>query len=382
MKRILSIGLLAAVLTGCTAQNAENSNTDNWLTAYQSLLQDFMQSENFIENDAAKSPYYNGSAFSLYDMTGDGIPELILSPDDSHGSACTIYSYQDTLTELGELGSFGKMRYEPETNVLVSSFTGQGTTTTVFYRAENGELQKLAELYDNSGAVSPAVYQINGEDASGEDYQAVWEQYTGENSVILGRDHMLTDSIIAAALTESADWMQTYRIVLNDYLDSGAAFSIRDVNGDGTPELFLSESDYHYSPCKIFSFDGHLIGLGELGFYGVLGFDAKRGLLVDSDLHQGYENSILRRLTEDFHIETVLTYSNNIGAAPEEEWRFTINGEVVSKEAYDAALAEYEAYTEYETAYATSIDSLGRKYSVSESNIEAAFQAFAEEENQ
>lgn len=411
MKRLSWITLLAVVLTGCGVQlpadrtteteapmteeaarsespSETEANTqpksDDWRTAYRSVLQEFMQSEQFVAKNA-DYVFNNGSAFSLYDMTGDGIPELILSPDYAHATGCYLYTYQDSLVRMGkmgapeeEIGAFGEFYYEPETDVIMDTFYAQGETHIRFYRIENGALHELAKLYSYTGAFQQPVYHIYDKAVSEEAFTDVLHQYTGMDRVTLGRDYVCSEAMVDAVLTQSKDWRQTYRRLLEDYQDTGAAFSLRDINQDGIPELFLAEHNDTNAQCMVFSFADGLIALGEMGSFGEVGYDPERSLLIAYHLAQGYESSSLERMTEDLRLEAVLTYCNNIGAAPEEAWEFEINGDPVSKEAYDAALAEYEAYTEYATDYPKKKEWLGQEYPITESNIETAFLDFTE----
>lgn len=147
----------------------------------------------------------------------------------------------------------------------------------------------------------------------------------------------------------AADWQEAYSAVLLDLAESGeyprAAYSVRDVNGDGVPELFVSQGVARVERCLIYTFSDKAILLGELGEYGYVGFDTVLDQLVATDAVQGYDWRGYYELRDSDHLEFVKDLYNNYGAAAgTDAVEFHINGETVTEEEYRTAAAEYSGH--------------------------------------
>lgn len=145
------------------------------------------------------------------------------------------------------------------------------------------------------------------------------------------------------------NWHTAYSAILLDFANSGeyprAAFSVRDVNGDGVPELFVSKGVGRVDRCFVYTFSDESVMLDELGEYGCVGLDTAIDQLVSTNMTQGYEWVDFYELREDNSLECVRGFYNNLGReAGTDEVEFHINGEAVPEEEYRAAFAEYSEH--------------------------------------
>lgn len=139
--------------------------------------------------------------FNLYDVDGDGVPELFFSPGTYHVSACYMYTvYNGTLFDLGPVGEYGTtFCYAPEHLVFFQG-GGQGYFSYAVYRLESGALQPLITYFNSEAAVpdpSTATYQINDENVSRETYYAETAKWNRDWTTISGQYDMSYTTIEA-----------------------------------------------------------------------------------------------------------------------------------------------------------------------------------------
>lgn len=310
--------------------------SDNgWKGAYKAAFETFRQSEDYTEN----------SMFSLRDINGDDVPELLISEDIYHAAGVHIYTFNGELTEFGELGSNGKTLYCADSGMLLSFYMQGGEYHSTYYRPEANGLTEFAYFYNDSGRSETAVYKLNDVEISEEEYDSELEKYQGD-FISLGRDFQLENAFLNAALSDKNDWYGVYSDLLHglEEIDSSEKwrFSLCDINNDDIPELFISEGTYHISHCQVYSYHNGFIGLGEYGTYGEVLFKPNLNLITAGNLHQGYEYSYEYSLSEDFVIVLEKSFYNNLGAASlPEETVYMIDGESVSAEEYQAEIDKY-----------------------------------------
>ena len=160
--------------------------------------------------------------YSLYDITGDGIPELFVSPGDAHASGVEIYSsdsrtktvkFVSVTNESGkkyyEFGSFGVVSYIPENNVLVSTHTGQGVTNGRLYSFRDGSINTILEFEVNSTDFGGGpYYKVNGKKISEKQFDAAYEKYVNtDQTEVLGRDYCYYDDGVNKNIMDILDEM-------------------------------------------------------------------------------------------------------------------------------------------------------------------------------
>ncbi len=381
MKKILAVLCVCVMLAGCGRENMESSSvveitetvteqaeTENkYYSAYREILNGFMNS----------GYYSKDSAFSLYDMNDDRIPELFISEDICHAAGCRIYTCDQNVKFLGEYGSDGGVCFYPDTRYLVSSYIGQGETHVEYYSMENNSLNEHIICYDNSGRTEEKVYKINDTEVTQEEYNSAKQEPVGEYKKELGRDFPLTEPFIDFALTSYSDWKNAYTNLLynlseTDFITQGGGFSVYDITGDDIPELFISRDSIRNAQCYIYTFDNTVKALGEYGAYGSVGYSPEYNLMYTYDLHQGYEYIKYYRLGKyDLFNKEISFFNNRGGAETEADVQYTINGEDISSEEYQNTL---EKYKDENGVW------LGLDYKVSKNDIEKALEKYTDDQ--
>lgn len=188
MKRI---GILtAAVLLGTmTAMPVRADNTSDaiWQSAYQKVLTTYSRMQGF---EGSPSKEESGSRWDLYDVDGDGTPELFISPDNSHAYGVMIYTCVDgspKLLRAGDaqaFGEFGMCAVNTEHHMIGSFHTGMGVTSRTFYGLESGSLVELDSFMNDAESYledqrDNTVWQVNGSDVTSSMYMATYEPYSG-----------------------------------------------------------------------------------------------------------------------------------------------------------------------------------------------------------
>ena len=254
-----------------------------WQKSYQSKLDEFKGSDKFSSD----------SAFDLYDMTGDGNPELIISQGTDKQAVCEIYSYSGgALSELGSAGFDGEFDYLPEFGLTREEYHGDGFLLGKFRKFEGGELTDFLTYSDNSESASSGAsikHEINGEEVLLNEYEAALAQYVGTLTMHLGRKYTFGDDAVNYAIRRSQSWgavlgsgrKSLCKKKLFEIADAmgednkDAAFELCDLNGDDVPEIVVSSGSATDAVCTIYYFSGDTIEQldGEYGRYGRLLFD-------------------------------------------------------------------------------------------------------------
>lgn len=97
---------------------ADNEQTyDSWQTAYRSVLEEFMYSDSYI----SYSDYGNvASAYDLYDIDNNGVPELFISEATFHTAFTAVYTFIDgSCIELLKLDNTDGILYYEESTIIL-----------------------------------------------------------------------------------------------------------------------------------------------------------------------------------------------------------------------------------------------------------------------
>ncbi len=315
MKKISKLFLLTAAvasLTGCSDKDNNSSSvssekanpesiTYSWQTPYEEKIAEFKNSANYSEN----------SCFDIYDLTDDGSPELIISPNSDATTKCIIYTFNDdTVSELGEIGNNGTFSFCPETKIIKDEYIGSGLILGKIYSLTSGPLKTLLSYSDNSASASmgAAIYhEVNGENLSLADYEKALEPYSKLNTTEIGRRFTMGEKAVNYGIRISENW---HAVLSSDQkklcidklsADSEAAageerygaFDFCDLNGDKVPELVISADNAHDSICKVYYFSGGQLAEmeGEYGKNGTLSFDIEHFVFFADNTYWSIANS-------------------------------------------------------------------------------------------
>ncbi len=250
----------------------------------------------------------------------------------------------------------------------------------ISYQTGTGLSTKWTFYYDVvSNEFSPVYYSVFGE--SGENVI-----YRSENSIIVRNifdktkyykefdkfSHPIAESaepFIEAAIDESEKmikisyltgdnfdevteyfditdngWKSAYKVAFEtfrlsrDYTER-SMFSLCDINGDDTPEFFISEDICHAAGVHVYTFDGELTKLGEFGSNGKTLYCADSGILLNFYMQGGEYHSTYYRPEADGLVELAHFY-NNSGRL--ETAVYKLNDVEISEEEYNSELEKYQ----------------------------------------
>ncbi len=239
--------------------------------------------------------------FDLRDLTNDGTPELIISPDQSRDSKCRIYTVVDgVLTHIDDLGSCGVFGYLPEKGLLSYNYDGTEFALNEFYSVSNESLTSEAVFYNNENALSDGAvltYELNGEQVSITEYDEALAAYLDQPSLSIGRKYSFSDSSVNEAIHLSESWgavltdeqkalCREKLLELASYYENDTAFELCDLDGDNTPELIFSEGSSDISQCRIFTIGEDSLNEADIyaGVRGRFFFDTDNKTIFTADI--------------------------------------------------------------------------------------------------
>jgi hypothetical protein len=208
------IAFLPAVLLGMSLlppAQAADSTERTWHLAYQKVLTAYSRMQGF----EVSSEDEHGARWDLCDVDGDGIPELFISPDDSHVNGVMIYTCQagePVLLQSGSQQAFGEnglTAVNTDEHIVGSFRTGSGIVQRTFYKMENGKLTQLDSFMNDLESYpddekSKAVWELNSHTVQKKDYDAAYEPYS---SIVwredVGRAYAFIDRSPLAAIQHS-----------------------------------------------------------------------------------------------------------------------------------------------------------------------------------
>ena len=226
--------------------------------------------------------------FSVYDIGGNGTPELMISTGEFHAAAVEIYSLDKNgnVVFTGVAGSTGELYYFPETRQINSMYGGMGGLYNELYEIKDGKLENICSLtayneYDGiNGKYTEIEASMNGSPCTKEEYYAAFDEWFGKQYITLGRSYPLYPEVIEAVFEPSDPQTAYDRICtcLAENSDDHVVYSkcLTDLNGDGVDELITT---YDYV------FDGEDIETG----YSLMIYTYRDGLVCMGQMPQYYE---------------------------------------------------------------------------------------------
>lgn len=310
LKRSFLAGTAAAalILTGCTSGTKTVSEVQpttspispdsvvfSWQKAYSDKLSEFRSSSDFVEGA-------NGSMFDLCDLTGDGVPELVISPSIENDAVCDIYTAAgSSVTKIGSTGAKGTFGYIPSQNAVSFHYQGKNFELREFFKIEENALVTLKKFYNNSSRASSGgriTYEVDNSPVMLSEYEQILNTFTADTEFEIGRKFSFTDAAENYALHFSESWgavlteteKEFYSSVLTELLNDGeadAAYELCDIDGDNIPELIYSVGEFPGAECRVYRFDGLSISLtAEITSHnGRVGFDPEKKICFDGSAH-------------------------------------------------------------------------------------------------
>ena len=310
MKRSFLAGTAAAalILTGCstgtktvseaqptTSAVSPDSVVFSWQKAYSDKLSEFRNSSDFVD-DA------NGSMFDLYDLTGDGVPELVISPSAENDAVCTIYTASGSVvTEIGTTGANGVFGYIPEQKTVSFHYQGKHFEIREFFKIEENSLITLKKFYNNNTSAASGgrlTCEVDNTPVKLAEYQQLLNEFTADTEFEIGRKYSFTEAAENYALHFSESWgavltdtaKDFYSSVLTELVNEGeadAAYELCDIDGDNIPELIYSAGNFPGAQCRVYRLDGLSISMtvDVASQSGSIGFDPENKICFDGSAH-------------------------------------------------------------------------------------------------
>lgn len=180
----------------------------------------------------------------------------------------------------------------------------------------------------------------------------------------------LSAAAFSASAADDNDWKGIYKAFLYDELKlddregQSLAFSIFDIDENGTPELILSPGNVHLYQCRVYTVSGGELTLidYEMGSSGVCFCVPAKHYLISTYIGMGAEIDSYFSL-EGTKLTPVISFYNDEYAVKESGTDYTINDEKVTAEEYNNEYAKYFSADEI---------CLGRTYPLSENSIKYA----------
>ncbi len=291
---VITAAATLAALAGCSSKKQTESSEIDPLapkTAPQNVKFDWQEPfETIIMAFKNSDRYTDTSMFEIRDLTGDNVPELIISPSDDVAAKCEVYKLIGNRADLiANSGSYGTIDYIPSANAIGYVYEGTGFSMGEYQTYQDGGFVTDVSFYTNAGSASSGAvirYEINGEDVTLSKYQEALIPYQ-EFTVKVGRKFSVGTNAVNYAISRSECWnevltdeqKQLYKDKLNEILSSGdlidAAFEVVDLDLNELPEVVVSTGLLNDSDTRILYLDTD--GVKELS----VASDAEGGIQFD-----------------------------------------------------------------------------------------------------
>ncbi|MCM1508009.1 MAG: leucine-rich repeat protein [Ruminococcus flavefaciens] len=233
------------------ALDTDNTSDEygDWRDSCKKVLEEFYNSNN----------YFATSMWDLYDINGDGIPELIISYGKSHVDCCEIYAYNGSDftmlsanfygSEINKFGKYGEIYAINGKNQFEAYDISEGREEISFFTMNGNKLTTDVAFSNNVGEVGEdkAYFYVNKKKVSLEDYNKAYAPYknynvTGDSVTPLGRKYKFEDyisvldkynnSIVSGKLSESELKSKSEKY------GNVSAWQYHDYDNNGTSEAF------------------------------------------------------------------------------------------------------------------------------------------------
>ncbi|WP_303838516.1 hypothetical protein [Ruminococcus flavefaciens] len=310
----------------------------SWDKIYRSALEDFKKSKDYSED----------ARFSVYDVNDDKVPELIISYGGYGDKTFLVKTLSESVyTEFEPITGCDQLSYVMDRSLLttVRYHDDIQVQNVQLYRIKSGVMANVGSFQRSATAAKE-----DGVPVTDEKYDEDYNHFISGVIKSMGLDFGFDDATIDAALGNMEDWKKGYEAVLNDYLKYKKAnddnhFSLYDINGDETPELFVSGA-YHYAPyVDIYSWNGCVVPVGSFGTDGTIGFAADSKELISIVDNPSYTaGSVYSFDTEgNYKFSELFNYGNTENSKnqdPNVEVIYKVNGELTDKSDYEKQVKE------------------------------------------
>ena len=269
---LLVIAAALSTFTGCSEtkkavepppslldiNSAPSDVTFDWQQPFKMIISSFKNSDRYSDD----------SMFELCDLTGDDIPELVISPSSGASSQCDVYMLIDSKADLiATTGAYGTFQYIPSQTAIGFSYNGETFSTGEYLTFKEGSFNKEFDFYNNSGSASSGTtirYEINGNEVTLAKYEEYLHLYRDFVTAEIGRKFTMGDNAVDYALHSTECWntvmkddqkalyKETLTSIITESDLKDAAFEIVDLDINGIPEVVVSTGILDDSQVRIF----------------------------------------------------------------------------------------------------------------------------------
>ncbi|MCR5168057.1 MAG: hypothetical protein K6C13_12720 [Oscillospiraceae bacterium] len=404
---MVSAAVIAASMTVVTAVPASAAKDTGWKKAYTDFLkkeakknigEDFQHTWDTLKLE---------KSFSVYDLDGNKTPELIVFDDMgthiytySGGKVVQMKAETDNPNawEFNEEGAGAylwwkdnttEFWYSPSEKVANSYTTGTGYWF-YYFKFKNGKQKEIfsgeqcgpCNLTYNGKVHS---YGFDDDPVSYKKFISEISAQTPKDRIHLGYSFRMNDAEISCAISGGNNYKTLYKKFLNARIGKKDTknFRMKDISGDGIPELFLKTSVGGSDSTKIYTYaDNRIV------YYG----DVSEEYISDNILLRN-QIDFMYIFANDENIKETLTYNSNTntirlkrkgdlytcmiffkpgknsmgeatvfasGKNNEGNQVYVIDGVTVTKKKYNSEL----------TKFAGNYSSLGKSYKINKQNID------------
>ena len=391
---VLTLIIIACAFTACdikiplineetTEESTTESTTaapdfDAWGRSYSDYLLSVIGGN---ANLAGYCYEVEDSRFLIEDLDADGVPELLISGGEQDASKVDIHFFDGYETRYaGSSGTKGSISFVEGAGLIYTYevLDTQETHTVDYY--DGGTVKQLwqgitvasdkdlvpvdcTKDYDE-GEVE--FFTSDAETpASAEDYRKEFTLNVPKETETAGRNgHPLTEEN-AVAVKTGADFSDeikddkdskayaevlplgeaaaAYKKLLNEKVLSetgeNPGFGFADIDGDGEPELFISQGESETSAVEIYGFDGEsAVLLCTSGSLGATGINPDEGIIAGEYKSEQSSSAIVYKL-EDGSCTAV--WNGETLTGDDSDTEYISDGETVSEEEYREA---YDGY--------------------------------------
>ena len=311
--------------------------------------------------------------FSLYDMDGNNIPELIISEGKGEKAKCRLYTcINGKLVDHGLFGQYGTMPFIPDESMIPHSVVDENKSMTTVYKMSGGKLNKVVTGTETfSQETGKAEHKINGSSVTETVFKSKLDSYFTKPCILLGRNFPLTKEMIGYTLQGVKDYKTAYKALVNGKKSEdpfNQVFNIKDITGDGRPELIINYTD-------VYTFDSTLHSMSILavnypkfqddfpqdmnGKYSVFYNPTNKFTVIEYTSGKSKYYQYMKPDRDRFI--TVISFAD---ISKDGKHTYKVNGKTVTGNVFNDRFKTYKALK---------LESFGYEYTMAPSEIRAAF---------
>lgn len=184
-------------VTEAVTEAVSTSTANDYKSLYKAKLSEICEYEDYEPSI---------STFDLYDIDGDGVPELFLAFGNFHAAGVFVYTVRDgeavqlCTSDKEYFGSWGRTMVN-SSGFLASRYFGMGSGYADYFRLENGQLTLMVSSehhmlymgFPDENEAEQDKFVIDGIEVSEEEYNSAVEKYEALEWTDVGQGNRFFD---------------------------------------------------------------------------------------------------------------------------------------------------------------------------------------------